>query len=346
MPFKHFLDETIVERAIEYSKTDLRFFMLDLFLGETCNLYCKHCYFGEHKPISSLLNYEQWISIIDDFLDYGCRHFHISGKESLLTSHTYDVIRYLVKVKEKYKNIFWGIITNGTSLNFEEYNEILDCPIDYLEISVDGDEYFHDYIRGVGTYEKITNTLLKLHNLSKINISYTISGLNYKDFENVVKKLYNLGVKKFYCSPIQMKGRAIYNQIPIINSNQYFETIEEIIKCVCVNNFQHTNFRFSIPHIYVEDMLKMKLYHNKIKEYFQFGKNIFFKVGSNTIEFSLHTISIPLFTQASITSDGNVLSSSDKVGDINNFGKYSNILDFMKTRETSVLKYFSTYERN
>lgn len=344
MPFKKNLDKNIWAKSDEISKADLSRFMLDLFLGETCNLHCKHCYFGEQKPISSLLNYKQWVAIINDFLDYGCRHFHISGKESLLTPHTSDIMEYLNMSKEKYRDIFWGIITNGTSLRFDQYNKILDSHINYMEISLDGHECIHDYIRGIGTYNKVINTLSKLHNLSKINISYTINKLNSKDLKKVLRHLYDLGIRKFYCSPMQIKGMAIRNNIPLITSNHYIEVIEDIKEYV-YNNFQNTNIRFSIPHTCVEYMLKVELYSNDILEYFKTGKPIYWNINSNIIELSLHTISIPLFTQASITSDGHILPSSDRVEERCSLGIYDGISGFMKARKTSILKYFSTDER-
>lgn len=347
MPFKKFLDRKIVEQADKLSETDLRHFLLDMFLGETCNLHCKHCYFGDHKPTTNILNYEQWVEIINDFLNSGCRHFHISGKESLLSQHTFAIMEYLNNCKDVYENVYWGIITNGVSLKPNQYNELLQSSIDYLEISLDGYMCSHDFIRGVGVYDKVISVLSQLQNLSKINISYTINNHNAEDFQKVINQLYKIGVKKFYCAPMQNKGSAIHYNIETITLNHYLEVIENIKNYIYSKSseFQDLKIRFSVPHALVELMLGIEPYSAMILEYFQSGKPINWRFDSNNIELSLHTISIPLFNHVSITSDGSVLLSSDRVAEEHSLGKYDGISAFMKMRKTCIHKYFTTNEK-
>lgn len=340
MPFKHLLNNSIKEHYAEYVQTDLSAFMIDLFLSENCNLRCKHCYFGKRKPALSPLSAQEWILLINDFISKGCRHIHISGKESLLGSDIETVITFLNKAKEVNQDIFWGIITNGTSVDCRQYNHLLATSIDYLEISIDGDKDTHDYIRGAGVYRRVLNTISNLEELSKINISYTINKYNAHSFKKIVKEIYDLGISKFYCSPMKLKGRAISSEIETIKPEHYINVIEDIKDLLTNEKFQKVNIKFSIPPRHVEYIIENEIYHQDIKDYFHKGKPIFWKIGTNIVEISLHTISIPLFTQASITSDGYILSSSDKVEELNNYGRYINISSFMKLRKSCITKYF------
>ena len=318
--------------------------MIDLFLSELCNLRCKHCYFGNHLPEERLLTTQQWKSIITDLVNNGCRHIHISGKESLLSSSLPQVIKHLDELKEAQPDLYWGVITNGTSLPIEEYLKVLDSSIGYLEISLDGTEQHHDHIRGEGTYRKVLYTISKLKDLSKVNISYTISQSNSDDFSQMLSQLYGFGVRKFYCSPLKIKGRALDNQLCEIVPEKYIEVIEEVKQLLSTGKLHGIKVKFSLPPNYVAYLMESDIYSNELKEYFRSGKQIFWKLADNLVELSLHTISIPLYTQASITSDGQVLASSDKVGDIHNYGQYDNIEHFMKLRSSCIIKYFKQNE--
>ena len=340
MPFKHLLDSSIKSRALEYAQTNLSNFMIDLFLSEACNLRCKHCYFGSHTPQEQLLTTEQWISIISDLVKIGCRHIHFSGKESLLSASLFHVVKYLDELRKIYPDLYWGFITNGTSVTPEEYSSILKTSIGYLEISLDGGEKQHDYIRGLGTFGKVLNTISKLNDLSKVNIAYTISQSNSDDFSMIISRLYMMGIKKFYCSPLQIKGRALDNQLCEITPKKYIEVIEKIKHLLSTGNLHDVNVKFSLPSAYVTYLMESDIYLGELKEYFKSGKKVFWKYDSNVIELSLHTISIPLFAQASITSDGQILASSDKVDDLNNYGRYTTIDNFMKLRSLCIIKYF------
>ena len=149
-----------------------------------------------------------------------------------------------------------------------------------------------------------------------------------------------MGIKKFYCSPLQIKGRALDNQLCEITPKKYIEVIEKIKHLLSTGNLHDVNVKFSLPSAYVTYLMESDIYLGELKEYFKSGKKVFWKYDSNVIELSLHTISIPLFAQASITSDGQILASSDKVDDLNNYGRYTTIDNFMKLRSLCIIKYF------
>lgn len=342
MSFIKQLKNSLSDYAKFYAKTDLSSFTLDMFLGEDCNLNCKHCYFGNYRAQGRPIDVTLWKRIINDFTAYNCNHFHISGKESLLTPHTLDIIKYLNDIKlKKNNNLFWGIISNGTSVPYNIYNDILSTSIDYLEFSIDGEKMNHDIIRGYGTYEKLLSTLYHLNEFSKISISYTINATNCDDLKYTINRIYNLGVRKFYCSPTRSIGRARINKLPLISPKKYLEIIDELRESVVENKFHHTNIKFHIPTDYLEEFLNSPKYKEEIRAYFQTYKPLYWTIGSNIIELSLQTISIPLFAHASITSDGKIIESSNSVEFSNEYGTYKNITSFMNLRKKSILNYFN-----
>jgi len=56
--------------------------IIDSFVSNKCNLKCKHCYFGDVRPISEPVSLARWRSFLYEAIEIGIKHFHFSGKES------------------------------------------------------------------------------------------------------------------------------------------------------------------------------------------------------------------------------------------------------------------------
>ena len=66
--------------------------IIDSFVSNKCNLKCRHCYFGDARPISESVSLARWRSFLDEAIGMGMKHFHFSGKESFLDNRIFDIL--------------------------------------------------------------------------------------------------------------------------------------------------------------------------------------------------------------------------------------------------------------
>ena len=193
------------DRAISFQNKDLLNKPLDVsyFVNNVCNLKCRHCYVGyeEGKGELSIL---EWTKVFDRLIDMGALTFGNVGKEPLLASEkTVSLLNYFAQKREEKPKLRFGFVTNGTLLEGKLVGEIAKISPDYIDVSLDGAIKEHDYIRGKGNYARTLNNLRKLPYDLKQNIfiSYTLMNHNKYSFENMIKEIKDIGIKKFLVSP-------------------------------------------------------------------------------------------------------------------------------------------------
>lgn len=335
---KIYLDEQVFLDSEIYASSSLSDFILDMFIGTDCNLRCKHCYFGANYKVDSIFDINDWIQIINDFATNGCTHFHISGRESLLSPNIDAIINHLINLKQK-QFIYCGIITNGTSQPPSIYQSILD-KIDYMEFSIDGLSVNHDYMRGAGTFDKVYSTLTALKHKNKINIAFSLFQNNKSDLFEIILLFSKLGIRKFFCSPIQPVGSALANKLMIIDEKEYIDFVIQSIDFLSTSQIRNIDLKFCLTWPYVDYILQNNIFSDKITEYLVSLQPIYWECQSNVLELSLQMFTIPYFTQASITNDGYLLPTAESIGYTSSTSnKYTNINDFLKLRKKSVLQY-------
>jgi len=165
---------------------------LILSITPQCNLQCTGCYAAagtiykkdSKKAVQTktLLNWRQWQKIIAEASDLGVFGFVIAGGEPFLFPE-------LLKLCEEFKDRFFVILTNGTTLKEEDYKNLKRLGNIAILVSIEGDSKFTNARRGQGIYEKAMNTLKQLNKIGVIcGISVTITRMNYKywmDPENI-----------------------------------------------------------------------------------------------------------------------------------------------------------------
>jgi MoaA/NifB/PqqE/SkfB family radical SAM enzyme len=122
----------------------------------------------------SQLSFEQWRSIIQEADDLGVVGFVIAGGEPFLFPG-------LVELCRTFKNSYFVILTNGTTLRDDDYKQLKKATNVVVLVSIEGSPEFTNARRGDGVYE---NALLSLDKLKKVGaasgISVTITRLNYR----------------------------------------------------------------------------------------------------------------------------------------------------------------------
>lgn len=154
-------------------------------LTSQCNLSCKHClhdadvdYECHNLPI------EKVKEAISYFIKNGLKCVYLSGGEPLLYNQFFEICNYLTLQK----NIEWEIVTNATLITDDIcYLLKKSSNLRRINISLDGaSEKTNDFNRGVGTYEKIIESiiLLKKHEINNINIQMVIAKYNKNEIDD------------------------------------------------------------------------------------------------------------------------------------------------------------------
>lgn len=171
-------------RFIVYSPPIPTLRYLEIQLTNKCNLKCLHCYQGERS--SDELSFTLLKKILREFIKIQGIRLILSGGEPLLYSHFEELNRYLKGYPARVV-----LLTNGILLDKFDLSK---WNIDEVQISLDGMEHGHDFIRGKGTFKKVIRGIEKLKKNSNIDVSLAtmIHKENLKEF----KKMKSL-IKKF-----------------------------------------------------------------------------------------------------------------------------------------------------
>lgn len=127
-----------------------------------CNLDCRDCYnsSGKNKQtveleLGVLLKYVEDLIVI-----YKVKSVTFSGGEPLLYSKIDDLLEALTEYADKYPNVVFNFVTNGTLYNKKFYDLLENSSQFMVQISLDGpNEDACASMRGAGTFTKVLNNV-------------------------------------------------------------------------------------------------------------------------------------------------------------------------------------------
>lgn len=203
------------------------FYLAVIEVTNSCNLRCKHCYgqFDGHKELSD----NQFESIIRTLKAVGLETIHITGGEPLLLK---DKLLDYVKIANQYGVADVRLLTNG--LLIKQMSDDFFGPWSRIQISLDGLQKNHDYIRGKGTFDKAYNGIQKLKLLQKpIDIMFTVNQANFVDCQPLYEMCEKEGLN--FAIEIYTK-RNPHDLLKVIDEEQYKKIIN-----FCTSNKIHCN---------------------------------------------------------------------------------------------------------
>ena len=165
-----------------------------------CNLRCKHCRVNEIGYDMTLDEIEEVLNKLTDFKPRGV---FISGGEPLIRDDIVEIVK-----KSKKLAPVTILNTNSLLLTENKLKELIDSGLNYIQVSVDGIEEQHDYIRGKGTYKKTIEKMKLINEYSdqiKLHISSVVSQKNIDYMEEFARQILEiekinvqiLGFKRF-----------------------------------------------------------------------------------------------------------------------------------------------------
>lgn len=181
---------------------DPSFRYLLIEITDRCNLSCKHCYQGESK--TNDLELSKFDRVVNEFEEMGGLRLIVSGGEPLLHPQ-FGEINQLMR-ERAFRSI---LLTNGILIDEDfasnnNFNEV--------QVSLDGTEEGHDYLRGRGSFVKTTEALKLLQEKDiPISIASMVHAKNLDEFANLAKLVSDLDAVSWSIDVPSSSGRLIEN---------------------------------------------------------------------------------------------------------------------------------------
>lgn len=171
-----------------------------------CNLRCKHCYATSLDiDFKDELSTQQVKATIDDLRVAHVPVLILSGGEPLLRPDIYEITAYA-----KEKGFYVALSTNGTLIDESNIEQIRTAQYQYVGISIDGLEEFHDEFRRQKGSFKTSMHAIKLCKEAgiKIGMRLCLTKDNEKDLPAMLNLMEENQVDKFYLSHLNYSGRG------------------------------------------------------------------------------------------------------------------------------------------
>ncbi|MEE9268912.1 MAG: radical SAM protein [Candidatus Krumholzibacteria bacterium] len=165
-----------VDPSVAPPLPSLRYLLLHLTFR--CNLKCKHCYTApavdQDLPLTSILE------LMDQMVDMQGLTVLLSGGEPLTHPNFWELNNYFTDYDLRFE-----LLTNGTEVT----PDVARClNVDLAQVSIDGTERGHDFLRGRGSYKRSLSGIKALRAAGiPVAIATMVHGENRNDFPELAK---------------------------------------------------------------------------------------------------------------------------------------------------------------
>lgn len=149
-----------------------------------CNLKCRHCYVEADAQRTEEPSTEKAKAIIDQLRKAKVFRLSFSGGEPLLRNDVYELLQYASR--------FFPIevATNGLLLTKEVAQKLKAARVSVVQMSMDGLEEAHDYLRGrKGAFKKLLEAAAILR---EVKIPFGVTTVIYRKNASQIKELIEL----------------------------------------------------------------------------------------------------------------------------------------------------------
>lgn len=231
-----------------------------LELTGNCNLWCKHCYGRSNfaKTFKKQITKNELFGCLDEMELMNVSRIIISGGEAFLYKELPEVIKYISKKRIH----IGGIFTNGTIIRDDVFNVLRKHSIiTTFLVSLDGpNRKAHDYIRGVGNFDK---TIKFIKESIKSGFRVTINTVVMKSNVNILIDMFSflesLGISRWRISIPREQGEAILNKKLIIPKwSDIFKAYKSILLVAIKNKGK---MKIQLSSLFKTEFLENKRYY-------------------------------------------------------------------------------------
>jgi radical SAM protein with 4Fe4S-binding SPASM domain len=180
-----------------------------LYIDETCNMNCKHCYLGNRLNNPGKMSIKEIMTTLEYFKAIGTRKCTIIGGEPTCSKNLFETIKMINECG------FDCILDTNGWFKAEEILALIDVnDLEYISFSLDGSNAeMHDSIRRPGSFTRtLENIMYAVNKGFEVRIIPTITRKNQNEAGAMLALAQSLGVKKVNFHTITMIGNAKKNQ--------------------------------------------------------------------------------------------------------------------------------------
>lgn len=222
-----------------------------------CNLKCRHCYADAGQPYQGELSTEEAMDVIEQLREVGEPLLFISGGEPLMRKDIFNILSESVR-----SGMRVILSTNGTLIDDEIADKIVEVGVHYVTIPVYGPAQFHDYYTGIeGSYKKALNALKLLKERKiKTGLKTVVTRNTYKYIKYLFDLANEVGATLVYMCDLIPTGRAGLIREERLDKDSWKHLMDEIIEKILLNN-KYSNIEIDIgahPSAAIYTMLKLR----------------------------------------------------------------------------------------
>ncbi len=186
----------LVSDEFRPSLPSLRYLLMHL--TKDCNLRCRHCYVAPNT--NEYLPYNTAEKVFAQMQEMQGLIILLSGGEPLVHPNFWDLNDTLPKYDLRFE-----LLSNGTLITPETAKNL---NVHHVQISIDGLEEAHDFMRGQGSYKKAINGIENLREAGKdVSISTMVYAKNINDFDAMEKLLDEYEISQWIINQPSAAGR-------------------------------------------------------------------------------------------------------------------------------------------
>lgn len=163
---------------------------LNIYLTNSCNLHCAHCFMSAGIKMKNELHREEWEEVISQFNECGGTNVTFTGGEPLMNPDFEQIIRLTHD-----KGLGVTVLSNGLLWTEEMIDRLSPC-IDEVQFSIDGvNEPDNAKVRGSHHFDRVVRTVVQFaRNKVRTSVATTFtfenlsSAEDYKHFIDNIRK--------------------------------------------------------------------------------------------------------------------------------------------------------------
>ena len=214
---------SLIEDGQDYKFYDNRFMQSAHWaITGKCNCRCRHCYMSAPQHKVEELTHEQCMDIIAQMADCGIQTVSLTGGEVLVRKDFWEIIDALTAADIKISSI----LTNGLLVNENFIAELERRNLrPQIQISFDGVNGCHDWVRGVAGAEQLVYRALELLHEKNfyVKISFSLHRDNAPYLRETVNKMASFGVRYFCVTAITDCGEASGMTDKILSTDERYD---------------------------------------------------------------------------------------------------------------------------